>query len=522
MYHNVNTELRQTDMDINILGYCDKTEEEIKGLILKGQGHVLGSLGGEYTLVCTSSTEVVIVTSVIGALHYFYYYDGNRFEHGADIISITKKLAVNWEWDWESVGDLCEQENLTENRTLHKHIKRVPPSSILVYKDKLTIHTKNFIDSIKDQNTDPVEAVEIFNTETRKWVSRYPYLSLSGGFDSRVILSSMLLQQIYPTLVTLGNEDSSDIRVAQEISKRYGLNHIRVSLDHNELIERGEHIANITNGSKPACHWHTYLYPKKAGIPGNESFFVGTLGEFARSYYFDKGVLSLALNDGGRKVQEQFWKMKLLRHRTFTEREYRYLSEALIRQIDTQGLKTRARRNAKLSEGTLLSGGTRYYLEQRVPNFYANGIRMYNDSGQWRSPFHNTEWLRLVWGLADHWKLGSNWHRLAIQRNYPSLLSFPEEKGFAKNRMLSKAPPLYWMPIMQRMKYQSYDLSSSWYKEKDIESLILDSHKLYNDIIDRKGCELILKEHQNGSNRVRAISFILTILFFKKSLHTVN
>jgi hypothetical protein len=117
--------------------------------------------------------------------------------------------------------------------------------------------------------------------------------------------------------------------------------------------------------------------------------------------------------------------------------------------------------------------------------------------------------------MSDHWKLGSNWHRLLIQQNLPKLLDFPEEKGFSKKNMMPKAPPLYWLPFMQRAKYESYDLSSTWFSDPQISSLILDNYSVIDDFIEKQLCESILEEHQLYKNRTRALSFILTILFFK-------
>jgi asparagine synthase (glutamine-hydrolysing) len=283
-------------------------------------------------------------------------------------------------------------------------------------------------------------------------------------------------------------------------------------------MENGVNIARITNGSKPACHWHTHLYPRKAQVPNTESFYVGTLGEFARSYYFDKGIAGILLDVYGVHGQEVFWSSKLKRHRTFKDSEIDLLTPELAAELDGGGQLYRSKRNARLSDGGVLTGGSRYYLEQRVPNFYANGITMYNDTTQWRSPFHNIEWLKIIWNLSDNWKLGSNWHRLAIKRNFPKLLSFSEEKGFMQERMLSKAPPLYWLSIMQRMKYKSYDLSDEWYRSKKIREFILDNKESVGDICERVLVERVLDEHQNGINRVRAISFLLTMIYFKKAL----
>jgi asparagine synthase (glutamine-hydrolysing) len=508
-----------TRSEVTIIGYCNKTPTELSALLEDGKANQLLRLRGEYTLIFVNDDVVTIITSYVGAMQYCYYYDGEVFSHGKTILEIIKQVRLEWKWDWESVGDLCELENLTENRTLHKYIKKVPPGSILRYDRKLTIHSSKYIDTFKTHDIgDAVEAVDIFNEETSYWASRKPYLSLSGGFDSRTILSSMLTQNIYPTLVTLGNEESSDIEVSKEISKEFGLEHIVVKLELDELLENGVHIARITNGSKPACHWHTYLYPRKAQVPKNESFYVGTLGEFARSYYFDKGIAGIMLDMYGVTGQEIFWNSKLKRHRTFKDTELSLLSPDFAKELQEDGHEYRSKRNAKLSDGGVLTGGCRYYLEQRVPNFYANGITMYNDTTQWRSPFHNLEWLKMIWNLSDNWKLGSNWHRLAIKRNFPKLLDFSEEKGFAHGRMLGKAPPFYWLSVMQRMKYKSYDLSDEWYRDKKIREFILDSRDTLADLCEPLLVERVLDAHLGGESRVRAISFFLTMIYFKKAL----
>jgi asparagine synthase (glutamine-hydrolysing) len=507
------------DGTLKILGYCDYSVDQIVSLFQARRFSELTAMDGEFTLVWSKLDESIIITSAVGAMHYFYYHCSGRFSHSDRLSDIVRDMHLDWEWDWESVGDLCELESLTQSRTLHKSIKRVPPSTILHFNGQLELRTTRYLDTIDtEEKTDPKEAIDACNKQVAKWATANPYLSLSGGFDSRVILGSMLSQGIYPTLVTLGCDGTSDLEVARSIGRKYGLDHRLVSLSVNDLLESGEHIANITNGSKPVSFWHTYLYPKKAEVPQNESFFVGTLGELARSYYFDKGVLSLILDSLSNNAQEYLWRIKLLRHRTFRDDELKHLAPQLREQLCPQGLSMRAKRNASYSSGTFLAGGSRYYFEQRVPNFYANGIRMYNDTTMWRSPFHNRDWIRLIWCLDNRWKLGSNWHRLSIQSNYPELLEFPEEKGFSKVCMLSRAPLLYWLPFMQRATYISYDESGEWYRGDMIRMKVLDNINLLNDIIEPRVCERILDEHRGFGRRKRAISFLLTIIYFRLAL----
>lgn len=503
------------DSSITIYGYCEGTQQELDKLILRRSFGTVQSLKGEFTIVHQREDNITIITSLIGAIQYFYYYDGNRFSHGSCILDIVEDMGLGWEWDWESVGDLCEQEYLTMNRTMHKSIKKVPAGSILTFRNKLVIRTTNLLDTIPIRDANPLDAIQILNEETARLMGDQPVLSLSGGFDSRLILSSMLKQGIHPRILTLGNEGTSDMEVAKSIISDFSLEHLRVNLDVEDLLKHGQHIARITNGAKPACHWHTYIYPKKAGMTKDHSFFVGTLGEFARSYYFDKGFLSL-LNEGFTSFsQRRLWYLRLLRHRTFSENETKSLCDSLSSQVSSNGIIKRAFRNAKLSKGDFMAGNTRFYLEQRVAHFYANGISMYNDTTLWRSPFHNIDWLRIIWCLSDQWKLGSNWHRLAIEKNYPKLLDFSEEKGLSRKYMLKKAPPLYWLPITQRNKYNNYDMSQQWYQDTRIKELIMDNRGYLDQIIEPELCESIVTEHRKFKTRTRAISFLLSIIYFK-------
>jgi hypothetical protein len=131
----------QNQYSLKIIGYCDHEHDVIIHKLRNKEYQDLQNMDGEFTLVYEDGKEVVVITSLIGAMQYFYYCDGIRFSHGQSIISIANQLDLGWRWDWESIGDLCELENLTENRTLHQDIKRVPAGTILIYHNILKIRT---------------------------------------------------------------------------------------------------------------------------------------------------------------------------------------------------------------------------------------------------------------------------------------------------------------------------------------------------------------------------------------------
>lgn len=517
------TDIMEDTYKLRVIGYCGKPEAFLLQSFRNHDLESLKDLGGEYTLIFQGVNKCCIITSPIGAMHYFYTLQGGRIFHGDRVADILKEAKLAWKWNWQALGDLCQLENLTNNATLHPDVHRVPPGSILRFQaGKLDIRSSIYLDSLPNQHADAGEAVSALNEEVVNWAGKNPYLSLSGGFDSRVILSSLLSQGIRPHLITMGSEESSDVKVARRIAKGFGLEHDLIKININDFLTHGSTISSITNGTKTAWHWHTYLYPLKAAIPTSETFFVGTLGEFARSYYFDKGVIGRLANVVAPYSLERFWKLKLTRHPTFQDNELQQLSAEFAHQLSSEGIHERSERLANHCHGGFLKGLTRYYFEQRVPNFYANGIKMYLASSQWRSPFHSRKWINSIWNLDASWKLGSNWHRYAIESNLPELLTFPEENGLDKRRMLARAPLFYWTPLMRRTPYVTYDMSASWYREPVIRDYLFSHLGSIDDLIEPSAAEHIVQSHANGIDRTRTIAFLLTMIHWKQIIKDIN
>jgi asparagine synthase (glutamine-hydrolysing) len=511
------TDIMEDSYKLRVIGYCDKPEAMLLHTFRNHDLESLQNLGGEYTLIFQGRNECCIITSPIGAMQYFYTVQGDRLFHGDKVVDILKEAILPWRWNWRALGDLCQLENLTNNNTLHPEVHRIPPGSILRFQaGRFDLRSSIYLDSLPDQHADASEAVASLNEEVATWAGKNPYLSLSGGFDSRVILSSLLSQGIRPHLITMGSEESSDVRVARSIASSFGLEHDLIKISLEDFLNHGSTISSITNGTKTAWHWHTYLYPLKAAIPSSETFFVGTLGEFARSYYFDKGVVGRLANVVAPYSLERFWKLKLTRHPTFQSDELHHLNAEFTHQLDAEGIEARSQRLANYCHGGFLKGLTRYYVEQRVPNFYANGIKMYLASSQWRSPFHSRKWLNSIWNLDASWKLGSNWHRYAIDSNLPALLNFPEENGLDKHRMLARAPLFYWTPWMRRTPYVTYDRSASWYREPVIKDYLFSHLDSIDDLIEPAAAKQIVNSHANGIDRTRTIAFLLTMIHWKQ------
>ena len=91
-------------------------------------------------------------------------------------------------------------------------------------------------------------------------------LSLSGGFDSRVLLSRLLYHGARPVVGTMGFPSSTDRIVATLIAKAFNLEHRVVELQVSDYLLFAKEIVRLTGGTKTANHWHTYIYTRRVGF----------------------------------------------------------------------------------------------------------------------------------------------------------------------------------------------------------------------------------------------------------------
>src|SRR5204863_8260238 len=119
-----------------------------------------------------------------------------------------------------------------------------------------------------------------FNAAVARWAAPDPIVSISAGYDSRTILSSLLKQGFRPHLAVMGFEGSTDVVVSRQIAESLGLTLSQVELAPEDYLEHGHVISTLTNGTKSAEHWHSFVFPSKSGLDSHHPYFLGANWEF--------------------------------------------------------------------------------------------------------------------------------------------------------------------------------------------------------------------------------------------------
>jgi asparagine synthase (glutamine-hydrolysing) len=464
--------------DVVLHGYSPWAPERILRAV--DAGTRIFDLPGDFTMVASGSRRgkayLKIVTSILAARPYYMAAPANGdLVHGSSVFDVVARARLPWRWNRRAISFLALLGHPVGEDTLHLDVRRVPAASVLTFEDG-TLR----IDSQEgdwnelappdaratDARTTTMEGavaalVEVFS----ELAVPDAVLSLSAGFDSRLLLALALGRGHRPLALTMGFDDSTDVRVARQLAAHSGLEHRVVELDPEDYLAHTRDIVSCTSGTKTAAHWHTDLYVRKAGLPKTAVHYVGSNGEFARSFFFDWGVPARLLGAASPAVIGPYWAARLAR------RALRFSGDILALG---PGVLACARHLAGLSSSPTLGASLdRFYATQRVRHFIGNGLALYAQHCAPRSPFLDARWIRAVSELARADRLGSNYHRFAIANLRPDLLGFSVAGGEV---MARRAQPFYYLKRPRVVGYGAFDkvLANPRVAETIVEAEALD------------------------------------------------
>lgn len=495
-------------MRIRTIGYLSKTRDEIAAAFDKNRLEDLLHLEGEYIVVIEGENRTAIISSYYGVRQYFYAHIGSNFYHGETVFEVLQKSGLKWKYNFSALADLACLQHVLEDDTLHPEIRRVPPATVLVHSNgTLTRKSLSWAEIHARGKSTPEEALERFNSSCRRWVGDVNVLSMSGGFDSRVILSALLRLGVEPLLLSMGFEDTTDVVISRKIAQFFGLSLETVSVDLDDYFASGLEIVKLTGGTKTAENWHSYIYPRKSHFPLGCNFFVGSNGEFARSIQTDYGAMGSIANLFPSLAVPWCWRLKLKtivrkEQRPFRDAELAGMREELRNELGPSGYQRRVAKLTALCHNAFLEGFDRFFLEQTVRTFISNGLKLHSGRFSWRAPFIDRDWVESVMNLPQKFKSGSSWHRFAIAQNEPRLLDFPFEKEMRK-----------------RVHYARYP---EWFADKQTVDFIHSNAGMLEDVLAAKVVRSILEEHVKLRSRTRTLSFLFSQIFWRLAVNALS
>ena len=467
-----------------IHGFCPWNETEIKWEILKGKGP--GLIPGDFVIEAVWNNKPWLITSRISSLPF--YLNLKTKKYSPNPIEILENGDLE-EVNKNSISELLLWEHYLDNNTFSGNIKKLPNNSLIKLSDQLEIKSFNpFINLDFNQNEMSFfKAKEAFE-EIMEGIYQKdpnPVICMSAGFDSRLILSYYLSRGSQPKLITAGTEQSTDVKISAQIARKYNLEHEVIQILPQDYQTYGKAIAELTLASKPAHHWHTYIYPQKSRFKNpDQLLLVGSNGEFARTFFFDKGIFAHAFDQFSHNLLNTYFLKKMSPERKRIPFSFKDFSPEFNLEDPLGKIQTQFYREG-LSNLDILD---LLYGFCRVRNFIGNGLAMYRESFSPVSPFLDYRWLEAVAPLHRGLKLNNRLHRFMIGSFVPELTNYPTDES---NEPMSSDQCLYWFKKKTSISYDSFgpfidnpDLLKDFLNNENLETIIKKEHR--KEIVDQK------------------------------------
>jgi len=526
---------------VRIHGYCDRDEEAVLAALDAHGPRVLSTFEGIYALSVERGNDVYLATSHSGLHQYYYCTRGGRFFHGPSLSAVLRSSGLPWQWNFDALGDLLQLDFMLDEKTLHPDVERMPAGAVLhvakgasptfLRRDTWAERYEQGVGS-GAQDALANEAVRALNEETARWLAGRPVaLALSGGYDSRVVLGSLLHAGVKPHVLAMGAPDSTDVTVSRKIAAGLGLSYQHIPIETGDYLRHGHRIVELTGGAQVAWHWHAYIFAHKSGIAPNTALFGGNGGELSTAgivrTLLDLGVVTQIFDPmtralgASRAILFPYWIRK--QHSPFNPEEMHLAHESIRGQYDIRERIARAMGCADFEQGSVMEKLDKWFMMQRVRSFHGLTQNLVSDTCMAIQPFISQRWIEVMWRLDRHWKLGMRWVRHALKKNAPELMSYPDvnKQGIMAERIADEPPALYWLkrrpPMVPWVPFANYDATFS---DPAILDTIAGAPGL-EDLFERSAILSVIEQQRQSATRTRAVALLLLLATWTEHLKTI-
>ena len=438
---------------IELLGHSPWTPERILSEIEAGLPPA--EAPGCFTLVAEDGASVTIATSAMSALLYCYHLsaDRQRLAHGRTVFDVVRRAALPWRWSRSGLRAFMLIDQTLGEETLHDEIRHVPPGALLRFRPgSFSCRGGPGPASLFQRAAPPAaqQAAETLRAAVDDAAGGPAFVALTAGHDSRMVLAALLAAGHRPVTVTIGPAACEDRRVAESIARDLGLEHRAVEMTPDLYLTHARSAVRLTGGGKGPAHWHMHLLCQEAEIPPGALHYLGINGEFARTNYFDKGLLALLADRQPFDLARGFLRAKVAarRHRApwmaapwcrpILEGALPFHEELLGRTQGARGLLDRL---------DLL------YLSERARIFGGGDLAFAAARSRAAAPLLDVRWLRVAAALPRRMKLGGRIQREVVARLCPALLDYPIGPGPS---LRDRPQRLYWLRAKPGTTYKAF------------------------------------------------------------------
>jgi Asparagine synthase len=347
-------------------------------------------------------------------------------------------------------------------------------------------------------------------------------LSLSGGMDSRVILSILLgnRKEFFETH-SFGEPSHPDSMLAKEITEKFNIQHLQYNSTINNIDNLINEIENYTTETvvNNAASAIMQLGNYKSLSEGNLVIVDGGFGEIWRREFFLKLLVTgkKALLSG--KSEEIIPYLTMPRADMFSDDIMKEMRQGVINQVESL-YETLPQINKNNIENWL----DQFALKTRLPNYFAHEQIRLDDMVTAVMPFVQQSLITNLFGVEISEKKNGRLFRKMIKKNYPKLAEFSLVKGTTKQPYkLNSLQARLWSLMIKKLGKNYKEVSNTDILLKMLKEYIVDTvHSISiteTAIYDKTKIQNLVMNHYNGNQpNGYSVDWLLSFLLFNKSI----
>ena len=518
------------DLPSNVPRGGDLTSS-LRALYARHGGDTAARLEGSYcaAIVDSQSRTLTLVTDRLGSYPLYWTQTALGFVFASELRAVLRSGEAPRTLDAAALGDCLTFGFPMGTKTLARGIQLLAPGSILVYAwDTGEVRIRQYANAsecfepwtgTKNQFFD--EIAHAFGDAVERGCSgdHTCGLALSGGLDSRAILSAMNGRASQLTTYTLGVDGCADQVIAQRLASLTGTKHAFFELDNgylNDFLPNLERMVSLTDGMYLSHGLTEMLALKFLAGTGIEVLLRGHGGEIAKTntaWPFHTDSRIHAMRDRRELTPYLFQRMN-------------YISGGLdLRTVFTPewAPDIAERPRASLQEavdGVELTPPdlcTYLYLTEHHRRSSIPSLELFRAALEVRLPFLDSQFLPLVLRAPAAWRDGVEIHRALMLRGNARLLKVRNSNTGAPGN----ASPLVEMALdkvntlLRRMNvygYRHYHQFDAWMQAQlltHVEAVLLGRQALDRGLVREKAVRQLIDETRNGT---ADRSFLLLVL----------
>jgi asparagine synthase (glutamine-hydrolysing) len=476
--------------------------------------------------------RLILVNDYVGSYPLYWSSMPQRFVFASELKAILADPIVKVAVDPRAVADFLSFGFLLGDKTLASQIRLLPPSSTLSYSWEDGTCVLESYASIKEafqpwngtQSEYLDELSHAFNGAVSRSLSgEHKFLvSLSGGLDSRAVLSAIDCRQSPISTYTLGVNGCADEVIARKLCEIAGTQNRFLEVDSRYLTEGVENIRRmvmLTDGMYLTHGLTEMLVLQFLGATDSSVLLRGHGGELA------KANLAWPLHTDERVYQmqskEEFVSYIVERvsyirggvplHELFTAEWWAQIKDGARRSLEESVA------NVSLSPPDLCSY---LYLTEHHRRFTVASLELFRNYVEVRMPFVDQIFLHALFRSPSQWRDKTDIHRAIIGGNSRALLRVRNSNTGAPGDASPRAEKMWdkMNSLFQRLNvygYRHYHSFDRWMKTNllvSVEQVLLRPASLARGMFLESSLRRLIGETRSGAADHAYLLQILLIL----------